>query len=96
VNYAELEARKLLASRTEPLSFNDRLRTWKVIAPGAVLFYCLIIRGGLLDGWAGLFYAFQRAMAELILSLFLIEARLNGTTVNGSEIPALTELSKGD
>ena len=96
VSYAELEAKKLLASAPGTLSQSDRIRRWHIVAPSAVLLYCLIIRGGLLDGWAGLFYAFQRALAELMLSLFLIEVRLTGTTVNGSEIPALTELSKGD
>ena len=33
--------------------------------------YCYLLRGGILDGKAGLFYALQRAAAELILSLFL-------------------------
>jgi glycosyltransferase involved in cell wall biosynthesis len=95
VSYADLEAKKLLASTPETLSRRDRVRRWQIIAPGAVLFYCLVIRGGMLDGWAGLFYAFQRALAELMLSLFLIEARLT-TAENANEIPALTELSKGD
>jgi glycosyltransferase involved in cell wall biosynthesis len=74
--YAELEARKLATSRPEQLGFRDRLRRWQVIAPGAVLFYCLIARGGVFDGWAGFYYAFQRMLAELMLSLYLIEARL--------------------
>jgi hypothetical protein len=30
--------------------------------------YCLIIRGGIFDGRAGFHYAFQRAMAEVMLS----------------------------
>jgi hypothetical protein len=38
-----------------------------------MLVYCLIVRGGILDGWAGFYYAFQRAMAEVMLSY-----RLNG------------------
>ena len=74
--YAELEAQKLSSLPREALSFNDRLRRLQVIAPGAVLFYCLIVRGGLFDGWAGFYYAFQRVLAELMLSLYLIEARL--------------------
>ena len=93
VSYAELEARKLLACRTEALGFNDRLRRWIVIAPSAVLFYCLIIRGGVLDGWAGLFYALQRALAELMLALYLIEDRL-GRKTNVSEIHALRSCPK--
>jgi hypothetical protein len=46
-----------------------------VIAPGAVLFYCLFVRAGVFDGWAGFYYAFQRMLAELMLSLYLIEKR---------------------
>jgi glycosyltransferase involved in cell wall biosynthesis len=72
--YAELEARKL--TTLEDLSFRDRLRRMQVIAPGVVLFYCLIVRGGMFDGWPGFYYAFQRMLAELMLSLYLIEARL--------------------
>ncbi|HEY6804108.1 MAG TPA: glycosyltransferase family 2 protein [Pyrinomonadaceae bacterium] len=74
--YAELEAQKLLALDASELSFNDRLRRLQVVAPVAVLFYCLVLRGGLLDGWAGIMYALQRMLAELMLSLYLIEARL--------------------
>lgn len=73
--YAELEAQKLLAADRHTLSFKDRLRLWSVILPPATLFYCLIIRGGLFDGWPGLYYAFQRALAELMLSLYLIDSR---------------------
>jgi glycosyltransferase involved in cell wall biosynthesis len=74
--YAELEARKLSSLKPAELSFSDRLRRMQVIAPGVVLFYCLIVRGGVFDGWAGFYYAFQRMLAELMLSLYLIEARL--------------------
>jgi hypothetical protein len=41
-----------------------------------MLLYCLIIRGGILDGWAGFYYAFQRMLAELMLSLYLIDRDL--------------------
>jgi hypothetical protein len=51
-----------------------------VIAPLAVVFYCLIVRGGVLDGWAGFYYAFQRMLAELLLSLYLIEHDFNAAT----------------
>ena len=71
--YSELEAKKLLTTDSKMLNWKDRLRKWKVIAPPAMLFYCLIIRGGFLDGWAGFYYAFQRTFAELLLSLRLIE-----------------------
>jgi glycosyltransferase involved in cell wall biosynthesis len=71
--YTRLEANKLLASPPEDLSRTDRVRRWRVVAPAAVIFYCLIVRGGILDGWPGIFYAFQRMLAELMLSLYLLE-----------------------
>ena len=73
--YAELEAQKLLTTEREALSLIDRLRIWSIILPPATLFYCLIIRGGIFDGWPGFYYAFQRTLAELILALYLVESR---------------------
>ncbi len=71
--YAELEAQKLLSADTANLSVSGRVRRWRVVAPGAVLIYCLLFRGGVFDGWSGFYYAFQRALAELMLSLYLFE-----------------------
>jgi len=71
--YTQLEAQKLRAADPAALDLADRLRRWRVVIPPAMLVYCLIVRGGILDGWAGFYYAFQRAMAELMLS-----HRLNG------------------
>jgi glycosyltransferase involved in cell wall biosynthesis len=73
LHYSSLEADKLWGSDPINLSFADRVRRWRLIAPLAICFYCLIIRGGVLDGWAGFYYAFQRTLAELLLSLQLIE-----------------------
>jgi glycosyltransferase involved in cell wall biosynthesis len=72
--YTKLEARKLSLTKPEDLSWTDRARRWRIVAPPAMLFYCLILRGGILDGWAGFYYAFQRALAELMLSLYLMES----------------------
>ena len=66
--YTELEAQKLLAADPARLGRNDRLRRWLIVTPPAMLVYCLVVRGGILDGWAGFYYAFQRATAELLLS----------------------------
>ena len=71
--YTELEGRKLLALAPQKLSFSDRLRRLRIVAPTAVLVYCLIVRGGVLDGWPGFYYAFQRMFAEVLLSLYLLE-----------------------
>ncbi len=73
--YAELEAAKLMTTGREALNLKDRLRLCLVVAPAATLFYCLIVRGGIFDGWRGFYYAFQRSLAELMLSLYLIDAR---------------------
>jgi glycosyltransferase involved in cell wall biosynthesis len=78
--YMALEAQKLLASNPNDLSSPDRVRRMRVIAPLAVLFYCLIVRGAVLDGWAGFYYAFQRLLAELLLSLYLLEHDFNSAT----------------
>ena len=69
-----------LALDASDLSGADRIRRMRVIAPVAVLFYCLIVSGGVLDGWAGFYYAFQRMLAELLLSLYLIEHDFNAAT----------------
>ena len=71
--YTELEAQKLLATDRKELGLADRLRRWRFVMPPAMLFYCLIVRGGIFDGSAGFYYAFQRALAETMLSLHLIE-----------------------
>lgn len=73
IRYTQLEANKLLSTGDIQVSSSDRIRRWRVVAPLAMLFYCLIIRGGVLDGWAGFYYAFQRTLAETMLSLFLLE-----------------------
>jgi glycosyltransferase involved in cell wall biosynthesis len=78
--YMALEAKKLIASDPVSLSKADRIRRLRVIAPLAVLFYCLIVRGGVLDGWPGFYYALQRMLAELLLSLYLIEHDFNAAT----------------
>ncbi len=74
--YAKLEAEKFATTPRAALGFNDRIRATIVLGPPVVLLYTLLVRGVILDGWAGWYYAFQRATAELILSMHLIEARL--------------------
>lgn len=74
--YVIIEARKLLETHPNHLSFADRVRLQKVIAPLLILIYCLVFKGGILDGWAGWYYAFQRALAEILLSIHLIQNEL--------------------
>ena len=75
ISYAEREAQKLLTTETSSLSIQDKLRRTGWIVPLIILPYCLIVRRGLLDGWAGWAYALQRLTAEVMLALFLWERR---------------------
>lgn len=78
VKYMRLEAEKLAAAPASSLGLADRARKWVVVAPPLMFLYCLFVRGGIVDGWPGLYYALQRAAAELILSLSLIERMVMG------------------
>jgi glycosyltransferase involved in cell wall biosynthesis len=72
--YMVLEVKKLLATPKRELSLGDRIRKSKLLAPPIILIYCLILKGGIFDGWAGWYYAFQRVLAEILLSIHLIQA----------------------
>lgn len=74
--YAKLERDKFLASRARDLGGADRVRARRWLAPVVVLVYCLFIKRLILAGLPGWYYTYQRVMAELLLSLYLIEARL--------------------
>lgn len=73
MQYMRLETGKLLKADRSALGWADRLRLLRVAAPFAMLFYSLFVKGAVFDGKAGVYYAFQRVFAELMLSLFLIE-----------------------
>jgi len=68
-----LESNKLSEAAWNELGWADRIRKMRVVAPVAILFYCLFVKGAILDGRAGLYYTFQRVLAELLLSLYLFE-----------------------
>jgi glycosyltransferase involved in cell wall biosynthesis len=74
--YASLEASHLLTEGVSKLGRGDRLRLLILPAPVLMFFYVLFIKRCLLDGWAGWYYAFQRACAETMLSLELLDRRL--------------------
>ena len=44
-------------------------------APVLVLLYTLFVKGAVLDGWPGWFYALQRLLAETVLTLEIIDRR---------------------
>ncbi len=71
--YMLLEVEKLRRTPHDKLGLVDATRKNKALAPFIVMFYCLIVRGCLLDGWAGWYYALQRTLAEILLAIRLIE-----------------------
>lgn len=77
--YASLEAENLLIEDEHKLNRADRIRKRIWLAAPAVFFYTLFVKGCLLDGWPGWYYAFQRTYAELLLSLELLDRRLRNS-----------------
>ncbi|MGE0660700.1 MAG: glycosyltransferase family 2 protein [Reyranellaceae bacterium] len=76
--YMRLEANKLRVRSWGALDWPDRLRKLRLVAPGAILLYCLFGRGLILDGRAGLYYSLQRMASEIILSLTLLRDDMRG------------------
>ena len=70
--YMKLEAGKLLQLHFSNSQRSDFIRKLKFVAPLVIFLYCLIAKGLILDGWAGIYYALQRTLAEILLSLHLI------------------------
>lgn len=76
--YLAIEVQKLRSTPARDLSLGDRLRRTRILAPPLMLLLCLLWHRGLLDGWRGWFYAFQRTYVEILLSLMLWEAQQSG------------------
>ncbi len=74
VKYAQLEAAKL--NEQTDLGWKDRIRKKIVLAPMLTFFYCLFGKGLMLDGPIGWYYTSQRVLAELMLSLALLDRHL--------------------
>jgi glycosyltransferase involved in cell wall biosynthesis len=74
--YARLEADYLLKADEDTLSASDRLRRMAWPAPIVIFFYVLVVKGCLLDGWPGWFYALQRGVVECMIALEVIDRRV--------------------
>jgi glycosyltransferase involved in cell wall biosynthesis len=82
IKYSALEAKKLLETPLDQLSFVERVRHTKILAPFLVLIYCLILKGGIFDGWHGWYYAFQRTLAEILLAINLMHSEFTNKHKN--------------
>jgi len=87
IRYSEIEAAYLELATASPstggqgagraeLNRVDKMRKWLIIVPLAMPIYLLLVRGLIFDGWNGWYYAFQRTVAEMMLSLRLLEHKL--------------------
>ena len=87
MRYSEIEAAYLELATASPstggqgagraeLNRVDKMRKWLIIVPLAMPIYLLLVRGLIFDGWNGWYYAFQRTVAEMMLSLRLLEHKL--------------------
>jgi glycosyltransferase involved in cell wall biosynthesis len=76
--YAQREADYLLDGSRGARSRTDRIRLMGWPAPFGALFYALFVKGCVLDGWPGWYYALQRVTAETLIALELIDRRLRG------------------
>ncbi len=74
--YQAIEADKLLTRPWSELGWADRLRCTRVLGPLAVALHCLVVKGLVFDGAAGLYYTAQRVTADLILSMHLLQRDL--------------------
>lgn len=74
--YMAAEAQKLSEVQSERLDIIDRLRKYPSISWLVVFFYCLFVKGLILDGRAGIYYALQRTAAEIILALNILDRQL--------------------
>lgn len=73
--YMRQEAEKLRRADPKSLNVPARLRKLIVVAPFAAAFHALFIRHLILDGRAGLRYAWERFVAECFLSWELLRRR---------------------
>jgi glycosyltransferase involved in cell wall biosynthesis len=74
IRYMAREHGKLESRRT---GMRDWLRLHPPLMPIAVFIYCLIGKGLIFSGRAGLLYTLQRTIAEGILALFILEKGLS-------------------
>jgi hypothetical protein len=75
--YQAQEAEKLLTRSWSDLSWPDRIRRTRLLGPLAIAIHCLLVKGLIFDGSAGLLYTAQRVTADLILSMHLLRRDLD-------------------
>ena len=72
-SYSQKESGMLITAPNSQLSFISKVRKTKLLAPFLIFFYCLFVKGLILDGWRGWYYTLQRTIVEMLFALRLIE-----------------------
>ena len=70
--YMRQEGEKLRTAPFASLPLSGRIRRLVVVAPLAVVMHTLFVKGVIFDGWPGLVYAWERFVAEVMLSRELL------------------------
>lgn len=73
IKYADLESKKLKNQGINNLI--DVIRKRTMLAPFLIFFHVMIFKGNILNGKRGLYYALQRVLAEIILTLKIYEEK---------------------
>ena len=71
--YSIRECEMLMHTPKNKLTLTSKIRKTKVLAPLFIFFYCLFVKGLILDGWRGWYYTLQRTIVEMLFALRLIE-----------------------
>lgn len=76
IKYADKESDFLVKASSQAMNRIDRVRRMGWVLPLIVPAYCLIAKGLIRDGLAGLHYTLQRWVAECMIALAVIERRM--------------------
>lgn len=83
--YAHEEAAMIDSTVWRELPWSARVR--KMLIPAAPMAFTMTLlwRGVALDGWPGLYYALQRTLAELLITMALVQRRIDRSGERGQE-----------
>ena len=86
--YAKLEANYVLGHPLSDLRPIDRIRRTGIWTPLLVFFYTLIWKRCIFDGWAGWLYVLQRTLAEMMITLEIVDRRVRSKNTTVDDNPS--------
>jgi glycosyltransferase involved in cell wall biosynthesis len=88
LKYARLEAEHLVGAPRSELGRIDRIRLMAWPAPVLVPLYTAFVKRCIFDGWAGWYYVLQRACAETLIAIEIVDRRLRAKNTDKNKRPA--------